>query len=313
MKKIPVIIDCDPGHDDAIALILAFASEKLDVKAVTVTGGNQTLAKTLNNAKKVLSFIGRRPPLAAGADKPMFRELEIAEEVHGVSGLGDVALPETDYKEEPVPAVDLMRRVITENSEPVTLVPTGPLTNLGILFTAYPEVKKNIARISLMGGGIEAGNWSAAAEFNMAVDPEAAEIVFTSGVPITMCPLDVTHKALVTPADLEVLRGHGGPVPLLAAQMIDFYFEYHIAQGFTGAPMHDPCAVAYLVAPELFKTADYHIDIETRGRHTAGMTLADRRFWSRAAPNATVCLDVDSPALVRMIIDACKSYSPQHS
>jgi pyrimidine-specific ribonucleoside hydrolase len=203
-----------------------------------------------------------------------------------------------------------MRRVIMENPEPVTLVPTGPLTNLGILFTAYPEVKKNIARISLMGGGIEAGNWSAAAEFNIAVDPEAAEIVFASGVPITMCPLDVTHKALMTPADIEALRKHGGPVSLLAAQMADFYFKYHIDQGFSGAPMHDPCAVAYLIAPELFKTADYHIYIETQGKHTDGMTLADRRFWSRAAPNATVCIDIDSPALISLIIEACKSYGP---
>jgi pyrimidine-specific ribonucleoside hydrolase len=308
MEKIPVIMDCDPGHDDAIALILAFASEKLDVRAVTVTGGNQTLAKTLDNAKKILSFIGKRPPLAAGADKPMFRELEIAEEVHGASGLGDTVLPETDYNEEPIPAVDLMRRVITNNPDPVTLVATGPLTNIGILFTAYPEVKRNIARVSLMGGGIEAGNKSAAAEFNIAVDPEAAEIVFMSGVPITMCPLDVTHKALVTPADMEVLRKHGGPVPALAAELLGFYFQYHKEQGFAGAPMHDACAVAHLVAPELFKTADYHIVVETLGKHTSGMTLADRRFWSRAKANAQVCLDVNGPALARMIIDACKSY-----
>jgi pyrimidine-specific ribonucleoside hydrolase len=308
MKKIPVIIDCDPGHDDAIALILAFASEKLDVKAITVTGGNQTLAKTLDNAKKILSFIGARPPLAAGTDKPMFRELETAGEVHGESGLGDTVLPETDYKEEPIPAVDLMRRIITENPGPVTLIATGPLTNLGILFTAYPEVRNNIARISLMGGGIEAGNKSAAAEFNIAVDPEAAEIVFRSGVPITMCPLDVTHKALMTPDGMEIFRKHGGHVSMLAAELSGFYFRYYKKQGFAGAPMHDACAVAWLVAPELFKTADYHIVVETQGKHTAGMTLADRRFWSRSRLNAQVCLDVDSPALVRMIINACKSY-----
>ncbi|MDR0383167.1 MAG: nucleoside hydrolase [Spirochaetaceae bacterium] len=308
MNKIPVIIDCDPGHDDAIALILAFASEKLDVKAVTVTGGNQTLAKTLCNAKKILAFIGKRPPLAAGADKPMFRELETAAEVHGESGLDGAALPETGYSEEPFPAVDLMRRVIAGNPQPVTLIPTGPLTNLGILFTTYPEVKKNIARVSLMGGGIEAGNWSAAAEFNIGVDPEAAEIVFASGVPITMCPLDVTHKALMTPSDLETLRKRGGRVSAWAAKLIDFYFQYYIRQGFAGAPMHDPCAVAWLIAPEIFKTADYSVAIETRGRHTAGMTLADRRIWSRAKPNATVCLDIDRPAFIRLIIDACKSY-----
>jgi pyrimidine-specific ribonucleoside hydrolase len=308
MKKIPVIMDCDPGHDDAIALVLAFASEKLDIKAVTVTGGNQTLAKTLNNAKRVLAFLGKRPPLAAGADKPMFRSLEVAAAVHGESGLDGPLIPETDYKEEPVPAVDLMRRIILDSREKVTLIPTGPLTNLGILFTAYPEVKENIERISLMGGGIDAGNWSAAAEFNIFVDPEAADIVFTSGLPITMCPLDVSHKALMLPGDVEALRKQGGRVSVMVADLVDFFYRYHFTQGFAGAPLHDPCAVAALTAPELFKTTDYHISIETRGKHTTGMTFADRRCWTDAKPNATVCLDIDRPAFIRLIADACRSY-----
>jgi pyrimidine-specific ribonucleoside hydrolase len=309
MKKIPVILDCDPGHDDAIALVLAFASEKLDVKAVTVTGGNQTLAKTLSNAKKVLNYIGKRPPLAAGADKPLFRDLEVAAAVHGESGLDGPSLPEADYPVSPEPAVDLMRRIILDNPEPITLVPTGPLTNLGILFTAYPEVKKNIARISLMGGGIDAGNRSAAAEFNIFVDPEAADIVFTSGIPITMCPLEVTHKALMLPGDLETLRKQGGRVSLLVAELVDFFYQYHLAQGFAGAPLHDPCAVAWLIAPELFKTTDYHISVETRGKYTTGMTFADRRFWTDAQPNATVCLDIDRPGFIRLITEACRSYA----
>jgi pyrimidine-specific ribonucleoside hydrolase len=305
MNKIPVIIDCDPGHDDAIALVLAFASEKLDVKAVTVTGGNQTLAKTLNNARKVLSYIGKRPRLAAGADKPMFRELKTAPEVHGDSGLDGLMLPETDYREEAIPAIDLMRQIIMESAAPITLVPIGPLTNLGILLTAYPDVKKNIERISMMGGGIESGNWSAAAEFNIAVDPEAADIVFTSGLPITMCPLDVTHKAILLPSEIEALRKHGGKVSVMVAEMVDFYFRCHIEQGFKGAPLHDPCAVAWLIAPEIFTTRDYHISVETRGRHTTGMTFADRRFWSKAKPNTTVCIDIDRPAFINLVIDAC--------
>jgi pyrimidine-specific ribonucleoside hydrolase len=308
MKKIPVIMDCDPGHDDAIALVLALASEGLEVKAVTVTGGNQTLAKTLNNARKVLSYIGRRPPLAAGADKPMFRELEVAAAVHGESGLDGPVLPDTDYREEPVPAVDLMRRIIMESPDPVTLVPTGPLTNLGILFTAYPEVKKNIGRISLMGGGIESGNWAPAAEFNILVDPEAAEIVFDSGLPITMCPIDVSHRALIMGNEVEALRRHGGRVSVMVAELIDFFYRYHVAQGFKGAPLHDPCAVAWLVAPWLFKTVEYHISVETRGKYTTGMTFADRRFWTKAIPNATVCMDVDREGFIKLIIDACMSY-----
>jgi pyrimidine-specific ribonucleoside hydrolase len=308
MKKIPVIIDCDPGHDDALALILAFASEKLDVRAVTVTAGNQTLTKTLRNAKRVLSYIGVAPPLAAGADKPMFRELEVAADIHGESGLDGPVIPETGYETENVPAVDLLRRVILESPEPVTLIPTGPLTNIAVLFTAYPEVKKNIKRISLMGGSLQAGNWSPVAEFNILVDPEAADIVFSSGLPITMCGLDVTHKAIITREEIEALRSLGGKVPVLAAEMLDFYFEAHIRQGFSGAPLHDPCAVLWVIAPEIFTTRPYRVSIETRGKYTTGMTVADRRPWAEAAPNVDVCLDVDRSAVIRLLTEACKSY-----
>ncbi|MFP3042803.1 nucleoside hydrolase [Treponema primitia] len=309
MKKIPVIMDCDPGHDDALALILAFASDKLDVKAVTVTGGNQTLAKTLRNAKRILSYIGKRPPLGAGADKPMFRELETAPEVHGESGLDGPSLPETDYREEPIPAVDLLRKTILESPEPITLIPTGPLTNIGILLTAYPEVKQNIARISLMGGSILAGgNWTSAAEFNILVDPEAADIVYTSGIPITMCGLDVTHRAMILANETETLRKLGGKIPVLAAELIDYFSKYDTSLGFSGAPLHDPCAVAWLIKPELFTTRDFYVEIETKGKHTTGMTMADLRFWTKAKPNVTVCLDLDREGFIRLLMDACDSY-----
>jgi len=310
MKKIPVIMDCDPGHDDAIALILAFACDKLDVKAVTVTGGNQTLPKVLRNAKRVLSFIGKRPPLAAGAEKPMFRELEVAAAVHGETGLDGPTLPETDYREEPVPAVELLRRTIMESPEPITLIPTGPLTNIGLLFSAFPEVKKNIARISLMGGSILAGgNWSAAAEFNILVDPEAADIVFSSGLPITMAGLDVTQRAVIHKDEIEILRGFGGKVPVLAAEILDFYSKWDAAIGFHGTPLHDPCAVAWLVVPELFSSRDYHVRIETRGKHTLGMTMADLRSWTKEKPNVTVLMDVKREEFIKLIFDACRSYN----
>ena len=308
MKKIPVIIDCDPGHDDAIAMILAFASEALDVKAVTVVGGNQTLEKTLLNAKKVLSFIGKHPPVAAGAARPMCRKLETAPSVHGESGMDGPALPDPDFSEEPVPAVELLRRIILESPEPITLIPTGPLTNIGILFSAYPELKKNIARISLMGGGIETGNWTSAAEFNIWVDPEAADIVFTSGIPIIMSGLDVTHKAMIMREEIENLRNTGAKVPVMVAELLDFFSKFHDKQGFAGTPLHDPCAVAYLIKPELFVTRPFHIDIECHGKFAAGMTLADRRPWSNAAPNVTACLDVDRKGFIDLIVEACKSF-----
>jgi pyrimidine-specific ribonucleoside hydrolase len=308
MKKTPVIIDCDPGHDDAIALILAFAGEALDVKAVTVTAGNQTLEKTLLNAKRILSYIGKKPPLAAGASKPMCRTLEIAPSVHGESGLDGPILPPPDFEEESIPAVELLRKTILESPDPVTLIPTAPLTNIGILFSAYPEVKKNINRISLMGGGIETGNWTSAAEFNILVDPEAADIVFTSGIPIIMSGLDVTHKAMIMKEEIEQLRKLGGKVPVLVAELLDFFSKFHDSQGFTGTPLHDPCAVAAVIKPELFITKPYHIEIECRGKFTTGMTLADRRPWSDATPNVTACIDLDRKGFIDLLIEACKSY-----
>ncbi|GHT48309.1 pyrimidine-specific ribonucleoside hydrolase RihA [Spirochaetia bacterium] len=308
MKKIPVIMDCDPGHDDALALVLAFASEKLDVKAVSVTGGNQTLVKTLANAKKVLHCMGKRPPLGHGADKPLCRELETAGDVHGESGLDgpSLELPK-DYNTEP--SSSLMRRIIMESPDPVTLIPTGPLTNIAILFSAYPEVLKNIACISLMGGGIySGGNKTSSAEFNIIVDPEAADIVFRSGIPIVMAPLDVTHKAMVMQDEVNEIRAQGNKVSIMAADLIEFFYKYHLDQGFAGAPLHDPCAVAYLIAPELFKTVDLHVDIETKGEHTLGMTLADLRFWTDAKPNAKVLVDIDRKGFVELLKKACASY-----
>jgi len=308
MKKIPIIIDCDPGHDDAIALILACAMESLDLKAVTVTAGNQILEKTLDNTKRILSFIGKRPPVAAGAAKPMFRELQTAPSVHGDSGLDGPVIPEADFREEEIPAVELLRRTILESPQPVTLVPTGPLTNIGILFTAYPEVKKNVERISLMGGGIETGNWTAAAEFNILVDPEAADIVFSSGLPIVMCGLDVTHMAMIMQEEVEHLRSHGGKVSVFVAELVDFFFQFHREQGFVGAPLHDACAVAYLVRPDLFVTHPYHVVVECSGRHTTGMTLADRRFWVDGGHNVLACMDIDRSGFIRLLTEACKSY-----
>ena len=302
-------MDCDPGHDDAIALILAFASEELEVKAVTVTAGNQTLDKTLRNAKKILSFIGKHPPVAAGAAQPLVRKLVTAPSIHGESGLDGPTIPEPDFSEEPVSAVELLRTTIMESQDPITLVPTGPLTNIALLLCAYPEVKKNIFQISLMGGGISIGNWTSAAEFNIVVDPEAADIVFRSGLPITVSPLDVTHKALILPEEVEELRKTGGKAAIFVAQLLDFFGKSNVFHHFAGAPLHDPCAVAWLLKPEIFSARPYHIDIELNGRYTYGMTLADRRPWTEAKPNALVLTDLDRRAFINMLFDACKYYN----
>lgn len=307
MKRI-VVFDCDPGHDDAIALLLAFSSDKLDVRAVTVSAGNQTLEKTLRNAKRIVSLAGASPRIARGAEHPLNRDLIVAPSVHGDSGLDGPEIPDADIAEEEYGAVELLYREIMGAGRQVTVVATGPLTNIAALFLAHPEVKAHIEVLSIMGGAVCGGNWTPAAEFNILVDPEAADIVFRSGVPIVMSGLDVTHKAMVLPEEVEILRAMGGRVPVITAELLDFFWKFHKAQGFAGCPIHDACAVAYLIAPELFTTVEYHIDIETQGLYTTGATVADIMGVTGKAPNAKACMDIDRQGFFRLLCGAMEYY-----
>ncbi len=306
--RIPVIIDCDPGHDDAIALLLAFASPKLDVQAVTVVAGNQTLEKTLKNTKDLLSYAGVRTRVAAGAEKPLLRELTIAPEVHGESGLEGPTLPPADFKEVEETAVELMREVLLRSEEKVVLIPTGPLTNVALLLLTYPELKDRIDYISLMGGACFGGNWTPAAEFNILVDPEAAKIVFESGIPIVMHGLDVTHRAQIYGDEIERIRSLEGQVPVMVAELLDFFSKYHVDFGFKGSPLHDPCAVAYVIDPTLFKVKPLHVDIETRGEFTTGATVVDYYNVTGRPANAKVAFDVDRERFIDMLVEALNSY-----
>lgn len=308
-KKIPIIIDCDPGHDDAIALIMAFAAKNLKVLAVTTTSGNQTLEKTTRNALRVLSYIGKQPLVAKGCTAPLIRPLEVAPSVHGNSGLDGPVIPEATFSAQEESAWELSNRLIQESPEPVTMVCTGPLTNLAILLKTYPKVKQSIKRVCLMGGGIDHGNWTAAAEFNILVDPEAASIVFSSGIPIVMCGLDVTEKAILRVEDIEAIRNFGGRVPMFVAELLDFFLKFHMSMGFSGAPLHDPTTVAYLMRPELFVTENLYVQVETQGKYTTGMTFADKRVNPhKPKPNATVCMDIDREGFVRLLKECCLSY-----
>ncbi|MBA2799473.1 pyrimidine-specific ribonucleoside hydrolase RihA [Aeromonas veronii] len=308
---LPVILDCDPGHDDAIALILALASPELKVLAVTTSAGNQTPDKTLNNALRILTLLGRDDiPVAAGAPKPLARELIIADNVHGESGLDGPKLPEPAFAPQAMTGIELMARCLRESAEPVTLVPTGPLTNIALLLAAHPELKSKIARIVLMGGAAGAGNWTPAAEFNIYVDPEAADMVFKSGIPITMCGLDVTHEAQVMDEDIERVRAITNPVAQCVAGLLDFFMIYHRDPkwGFAGAPLHDPCTIAWLLNPALFHGVECRVDIETRGEHTVGMTVVDRYGLTGKPANALVLLGLDRAGFIDLLVERLRAF-----
>ncbi|WP_241721558.1 pyrimidine-specific ribonucleoside hydrolase RihA [Raoultella sp. HC6] len=308
---LPIILDCDPGHDDAIAIVLALASPELDVKAIASSAGNQTPEKTLRNVLRMLTLLQRQDiPVAGGARKPLMRELIIADNVHGESGLDGPALPEPDFAPQNCTAVELMAKTLRESPQPVTIVATGPQTNVALLLNGHPELHNKIARIVMMGGAMVLGNWQPAAEFNIYVDPEAAEIVFQSGIPVVMAGLDVTHKAQIHDMDIERFRQVGNPVATIVAELLDFFMAYHkdAKWGFTGAPLHDPCTIAWLLKPELFTCAERWVGVETQGKYTQGMTVVDYYFLTGKQPNTTVLLDVDREGFVDLLAERLAFY-----
>ncbi len=308
---LPIILDCDPGHDDAIALVLALASPELEVKAVTSSAGNQTPDKTLRNVLRILTLLKRSDiPVAGGAVKPLMRDLIIADNVHGETGLDGPALPEPGFAPQNCTAVELMAKVLRESPEPVTLVATGPQTNVALLLNSHPELHAKIARIVIMGGAMGLGNWTPAAEFNIYVDPEAAEIVFQSGIPVVMAGLDVTHRAQIMADDIERFRAINNPVARTVAELLDFFMEYHKTEkwGFQGAPLHDPCTIAWLLKPEIFTTARRWVGVEMQGKYTQGMTVVDYFMLSGNEPNTDIMLDIDRQAFVDLLAERLAFY-----
>ncbi|MGK9172266.1 pyrimidine-specific ribonucleoside hydrolase RihA [Yokenella regensburgei] len=308
----PIILDCDPGHDDAIAIVLALASPELSVKAITSSAGNQTPDKTLNNVLRMLTLLKRTDiPVAGGAVKPLMRELIIADNVHGESGLDGPKLPEPAFSPQNCTAVELMAKVLRESTTPVTVVSTGPQTNVALLLNSHPELHGKINRIVIMGGAMSLGNWTPAAEFNIYVDPEAAEIVFQSGIPVVMAGLDVTHRAQIHAEDISRFRTLGNPISTIVAELLDFFMEYHKQEkwGFVGAPLHDPCTIAWLLKPEIFTTVERWVGVETQGKYTQGMTVVDYYFLTGNRPNATVMVDVDRQGFVDLLAERLTFYS----
>jgi inosine-uridine nucleoside N-ribohydrolase len=301
-ERIPVILDCDPGHDDAIALLLALASPELEVLGVTTVYGNQTLEKTTANALRVLDLVDRHDVLvAAGADRPLERELTVAAHVHGESGLDGPTLPPPGRRPSAQHAVDFMVERIVGCPHPVTLVPTGPLTNVALLLDRIGG--DNVERIVLMGGAVAEGNMTPAAEFNIWADPEAAALVFASGLDVTMIGLDVTHRAVTTPAVQERLRATGN-VGGFVADLVDFFSVYHReTYGWDGAPIHDAVAVAHVLWPNLVTTVDRNVQIELQSELCRGRTVVD--LWNRTGrpQNAHVGIDLDTDRFFELLVE----------
>ncbi len=307
MNKLPVLIDCDPGHDDAVMLMLAIGSGRFDIKAITTSAGNQTQAKTLINALKIITLLDANIPVFKGSEKPLFRELIIADYVHGEMGMDGPILPDPVRKPEALSATEAMAKILTDSPEKITLVPTGPLTNIALFLLTYPHLKPKIGRISLMGGGIFRGNMTPTAEFNIYVDPEAASVVFNSGVPITMCGLDVTHKALVFQEDIELFRSIGNKSGRVVAELMDFFSIFYRKERPElggGAALHDPCAIAWLIDPTLFTSKPCFVEVEVTGTLTSGTTVVDFYDVLKKTPNAEVVYDIDRERYINLIYEA---------
>jgi inosine-uridine nucleoside N-ribohydrolase len=299
MSSERILIDCDPGHDDAIALLLALASPEVEVVGVTTVAGNQTLEKTTANAIRVLDFVGRDDiPVAAGADRPLLRDPFVAAYVHGETGLDGPDLPPPQREPIEQHAVDFL----AEHVAGATLVPIGPLTNIALLLARSPKARPE--RIVLMGGAIGLGNVTPAAEFNIWADPEAAVRVFASGIDLEVIPLEVTHQALLMNDDAERLRA-SGRTGRMVAELYDFFHRFHAdTYGFAGSPIHDAVAVAHVFRPDLVETQHCQVAIECDSELNRGRTVVD--LWNRtgeAEPNAHVGVGVDGRGFVELLLE----------
>ena len=303
----PIILDCDPGQDDAVAILLTLGSgEELDLLCITTVAGNVPLALTEANARRICELAGRVDvAVHAGCARPMLRPLVTAEYVHGTSGLDGADLPEPSMPLQPEHAVDvIVETLLSRPAGEVTLCPIGPLTNIALAMIKAPQIIPRIREIVLMGGAIAQGNTTPAAEFNIYVDPHAARVVLEAGVKLTMLGLDVTHQALVTQERLAAIRALGTGVAKAVVGLLDFFNRYDRERyGIEGAPLHDPCVIAYLLQPELFSGRDCHVAIETESELTMGATLVDWWGLKDDPANATVIDSVDADGFFALLTE----------
>ena len=306
--KLPIILDCDPGHDDAMAIVVA--ARHTNLLGITSVSGNAPLSSTTRNAIIMRDLLGLDCPVHAGAERPLIREPRHAVAVHGKSGMDGPNLPEPSGPPASTNAVSYIIETCRAQ-EGIWLVPIGPLTNIALALRAAPDLAKRIAGISIMGGG-RFGNWTAAAEFNLWCDPEAADIVFSYGGPLVMAGLDLTHQFQATPPRLAMVQALPGKLAPILSELLDFFSGTYRSRHHTivGAPVHDPCAVMALTHPQLFTRRRAHVQIETHGALTAGMTLIDDRDLKEVpAPNCDVLTGIDADAAWQVLVEAIAHFS----
>lgn len=310
MDRTKIILDCDPGHDDAVAIMLAGKSPKIDLLGITVVAGNQTLDNTQRNALNVVQCLGLDVPVYAGCGQPMIREKMTAGDIHGKTGLDGPVFEPLTRKLEPEHGVNFIIRTLMESSDPITVVTTGPMTNLGMAIRMEPRIVEKIQRIVLMGGAYTNGNVTPAAEFNIIADADAAYVCFTSGRPITMVGLDVTRKALCYPSIVERMDKVGNKASKLFVDLMKHFCKSQKEVfGWEGGPLHDPITVAYLIDPTVLTTKPMHAEIDIRSTQSYGRTNCDYFGYQKKEPNADVAIDIDVEKFWNMIEEGLRLYS----
>jgi len=297
----PIIIDTDPGIDDAVAIAIALFAKELDVKLLTTVAGNVGLENVTNNLLNLLEFWGKNIPVAKGSAAPLIRKLENASDVHGESGMDGYEFPQGNKENLlEISAVEAMYQVLKTAQEKITIVAIGPLTNVALLLREYPQIKEKIEEIVVMGGALGRGNFGILSEFNMAIDPEAAKIVFESGLPIAVASLDVGLKALVYPEDSEKIK----QMNKTGDMMYCLFKKYRGGSFQTGLKMYDSTAIAYLLQPEMYEIKEAFLAVETQGEYTAGTTVIDLDLRLGQEPNCRVCVDIDAEKFKNWFLDA---------
>jgi pyrimidine-specific ribonucleoside hydrolase len=306
MKRRNIIIDCDPGIDDAVAITYAIANEdKLNILGITTVTGNQSIEKVTNNALKLVSFFNKDIKVAKGADTPLIREKRDASYVHGTTGMGNYELPEPSNKIVSENAVEFLKNTLLASDEKITLVPIGPLTNIALLFKVYPETKEKIDEIVIMGGAIHGGNTTPTAEFNIWADPESAKIVFDSGAKIVMAGLDVTHHSGFYKDDVKELLEKKGKVSNMCGEILSFYFKADHVKNGNFTPIHDACTIMYLLHPEIYSYKHMPIDIDCSYSLNRGMTVGDNREWVKYDETyPKVLMGIDTDKFRKILLEA---------